>query len=267
MTTTDGSPGRAAVAAHFTRVADAYDAYWSDTLLPAGRALVAQLPMAEARVVLDIGAGVGSLHATLASAAPHGRVLLVDRAEGMIARAPVAAGRLVADADHLPLRDGSVDAATLAFMLQYIDDPARTLREVRRVLRDGGAVGVLVWGQMTLSRADEVWLEALDAAGAPSLEPLATYYDAADTVEKLHAVFDHAGYAAIEVGELPWSDHPDAELFVRRKQLLGSSSMRLAAWEPTAREHFLSTITREIARLDPAAFRDESQVLLGIGRA
>jgi ubiquinone/menaquinone biosynthesis C-methylase UbiE len=73
---TQSSKDRAAVAGHFTRVADAYRQYWSAALLPASRQLIDMLTMVNARAVVDVGAGVGSLYSTLSSAAPQARVVL-----------------------------------------------------------------------------------------------------------------------------------------------------------------------------------------------
>jgi malonyl-CoA O-methyltransferase len=255
------SSDRAAVATHFTRIASVYDRYWSAALLPASRQLVQLLRLRSSRAVLDVGAGVGSLHATLAAAAPAARILLTDRAAGMLARAPADADRIVADADHLPLRDGMIDVAVLAFMLQYLDDPTRTLREVRRVLRSGGHVGVLVWGITAESAAEHLWLAALDDAGAPEGTKLATYNDAVDTPDKLRDILSAAGYAHIDVHFLPWSDQPDLDTFIHRQQVLGASGRRFAVWDAQHRTTFLARMRTQLALLEPDAFLNQSEVL------
>jgi demethylmenaquinone methyltransferase / 2-methoxy-6-polyprenyl-1,4-benzoquinol methylase len=47
------------------------------------------------------------------------------------------------DALALPFADGGFDAATVGFGVRNVDDLEQCLRELRRVLRDGGRVGVL----------------------------------------------------------------------------------------------------------------------------
>jgi demethylmenaquinone methyltransferase/2-methoxy-6-polyprenyl-1,4-benzoquinol methylase len=47
------------------------------------------------------------------------------------------------DALALPFEDGSFDAATVGFGVRNVDDLDLGLRELRRVLRDGGRVGIL----------------------------------------------------------------------------------------------------------------------------
>jgi arsenite methyltransferase len=99
---------------------------------------------------LDVGCGPGSITAQLARAAgPDGLALGVDISEPMLARAVNAAagsqvGFLRADAQRLPLRDHSVDAAVSIAVLQLIPDPAATLSEIARVLRPGGRLAVMV---------------------------------------------------------------------------------------------------------------------------
>jgi arsenite methyltransferase len=99
---------------------------------------------------LDVGCGPGSVTAQLARAAgPDGLALGVDISEPMLARAVHAAagsqvGFLRADAQRLPLRDHSVDAAVSIAVLQLIPDPAATLSEIARVLRPGGRLAVMV---------------------------------------------------------------------------------------------------------------------------
>ena len=114
-------------------------------------------------VVLDVGSGPGNVTASLArSAGPDALALGVDISEPMLARAVSAqagpnVGFLRADAQQLPLRDDTVDAAVSLAVLQLIPDPTATLTEMVRVLRPGGRLAVMV---PTAGRAGELfrWL-------------------------------------------------------------------------------------------------------------
>jgi SAM-dependent methyltransferase len=110
-------------------------------------------------IALDVGSGPGSVTATLGRAAgPDGLALGLDISEPMLARAVSAqagpnVGFLRADAQQLPLRDETVDAAVSISVLQLIPNPAATLAEMARVLRPGGRMAVLV---PTLGRASSL---------------------------------------------------------------------------------------------------------------
>jgi ubiquinone/menaquinone biosynthesis C-methylase UbiE len=270
VTVTDqpnGAHAATTIAAHFTQIARSYQRYWSHALLPASRQLVDLLPLANARSVLEVGAGVGALYPTLAAAAPHARIVLTDPAGGMLRLAPTATARARATADQLPFRDGSFDAAILAFMLQYVPDARHTLRAVRRLLRPGSRVGIAGWGTMAESVAEQQWSAALDAAGTPQANRLATYYEAADSTEKLREMLTSAGYRDVQVRTLPWSDQPDLETFLHRQQVLGASGRRLAAWDPTRRAAFVSRMRLELGTLPVQAFLNRSEVLAATARA
>src|SRR5271169_4443398 len=111
-------------------------------------------------IALDVGAGPGSITASLARAAgPDGLALGVDISEPMLARAVRAeagpqVGFLRADAQRLPLRDQTVDAVVSIAVLQLVPDPAAALAEMARVLRAGGRLAVMV---PTAGRAARFW--------------------------------------------------------------------------------------------------------------
>lgn len=119
-------------------------------------------------VALDVGSGPGSVTPSLARAAgPDGLALGVDISEPMLARAVRAAagpqvGFLRADAQRLPLRDQTVDAAVSIAVLQLIPDPAAALSEIARVLKPGGRIAVMV---PTVRRLPQLW-QKLPSGGA-----------------------------------------------------------------------------------------------------
>src|ERR1700761_4386183 len=118
------------------------------------------LNIPEGGVTLDVGSGPGSITTSLAHAAgADGLALGVDISEPMLVRAVRAAagpqvGFLRADAQRLPLRDETVDAAVSIAVLQLIPDPAAALSEIARVLKPGGRLAVMV---PTAGRAAQLW--------------------------------------------------------------------------------------------------------------
>jgi SAM-dependent methyltransferase len=114
-------------------------------------------------IALDVGSGPGNITAALARAAgPNGLALGVDISEPMLSRAVSAeagpnVGFLRADAQQLPFRDETVDAAVSLAVLQLIPNPSATLAEIARVLKPGGRMAIMV---PTVGRAGELfrWL-------------------------------------------------------------------------------------------------------------
>ncbi|MGH2723359.1 MAG: class I SAM-dependent methyltransferase [Actinomycetota bacterium] len=134
----------------FERLAPDYDRL--NTALTFGmvrgwrRALVREARLAPGGQVVDVCTGTGQTLAEVAGAVgPGGLAVGVDFTPGMLRR---ARGRLVlADALALPLPDGAFDAAVSAFALRDVADQRAMLREMVRVTRPGGRVGILEIGR------------------------------------------------------------------------------------------------------------------------
>jgi len=119
------------------------------------RWLVRSLGLQPGARALDVATGTGDIARLLAEAvAPAGRVVGVDFSATMIERARARFGAShpaitfeTGDAMNLRFEDETFDAATISFGIRNVDDPVAGLREMRRVVRSGGAVGVLETGQ------------------------------------------------------------------------------------------------------------------------
>jgi SAM-dependent methyltransferase len=107
------------------------------------RDAVAFLAGARLRRVLDLGAGTGLLTEVLVAAGHD--VVAVDPSPEMLdqltARLP-GVEAIAGGAEVLPLADGSVDVIVAGQAAHWFDPPAAA-REMRRVLRPGGVVGLL----------------------------------------------------------------------------------------------------------------------------
>jgi demethylmenaquinone methyltransferase/2-methoxy-6-polyprenyl-1,4-benzoquinol methylase len=136
-----------AVRTMFDRIAPVYDAM--NVVMTAGldggwRAATVRAAVSPGDSVLDACCGTGDL--ALAALAAGGRVTGLDFSERMLERArrkSSAVEWVQGDALALPFDDGSFDAATVGFGLRNVEDHERALRELRRVLRPGGRLGVL----------------------------------------------------------------------------------------------------------------------------
>src|SRR5688572_27670884 len=107
---------------NYTDEAEVYERVWAPALRDFAAPLLDRLPP-DAGATIDVGSGVGALLGELRTRFPQANVIGVDRSEGMIRRADTTFGRAVADAQCLPLRDGSFDVATMLFMMFHLPDP------------------------------------------------------------------------------------------------------------------------------------------------
>lgn len=105
--------------------------------------------------VLDCATGTGDLALEFKrEVGQRGEVIGTDFCAEMLESAPGKARRAglevqfaVADVLALPYPDASFDVASIAFGIRNVDDPLRCLREMSRVVKPGGSVVVLEFGQ------------------------------------------------------------------------------------------------------------------------
>lgn len=105
--------------------------------------------------VLEIGFGTGRLLRKIARTARQGYVGGVDPSELMLHKGEMRTWRFRADgrveikwgeASHLPWPDNTFDKVAALHCFHLWDDPARAMAEIRRVLKPGGLVVLVVRG-------------------------------------------------------------------------------------------------------------------------
>ncbi len=98
--------------------------------------------------VLDVATGTGLVAAELVRRGAT--VVGLDQSEAMLARARARLnGRATfvqGEAESIPFADGEFDALTFTYLLRYVDDRAATMRELARVVKPGGAIGMVEFG-------------------------------------------------------------------------------------------------------------------------
>ena len=100
--------------------------------------------------VLDIGCGSGWLERMIAPRVPEGRVVGLDVSDEMVRRARQASLELdnvvfvPGGADEIPWQESFFTKAISVESAYYWPDPAKGLRQIFRVLREGGSAWILI---------------------------------------------------------------------------------------------------------------------------
>jgi demethylmenaquinone methyltransferase/2-methoxy-6-polyprenyl-1,4-benzoquinol methylase len=143
----------------FAGIAPEYE--WMGRLLSFGqdprwrRFLVSRVEVAPASTVLDVASGTG-LVARALRARGH-RVIALDPSEAMLRAGKPAGARILGRAEEIPFADTSVDALTFTYLLRYVDDPAATMLELARVVREGGRIASLEFHVPPVGWARTAW--------------------------------------------------------------------------------------------------------------
>lgn len=108
--------------------------------------------------ILDIACGTGALTRGVAnSIGPDGRVIGLDLSPDMLEFArkfplnqagPVSIEWREGDANALPFEDETFEVVFCQIGLMFFPDQVMALREMRRVLKPAGRLGVMVWGSI-----------------------------------------------------------------------------------------------------------------------
>ena len=123
--------------------------------------------------VLDCGCGPGSITLSIASLVDPGKVVGVDFGSSQIERATASASSAginnaqfrVGDCYSLPFDEGSFDRAFSHALMEHLSDPVRAMKELHRVLKPDGVIGVCSpdWGGFILAPPSPALTEAVEA--------------------------------------------------------------------------------------------------------
>jgi SAM-dependent methyltransferase len=139
--------------------------------------------------VLDLSGGSGIVGRLVAGRiAPGGTVVaLDDRAQ---------LGETLA---ALPFADRSFDAVLCQQGLPTMSDREHVLRELRRVLRAGGLIGVSVWGPIGRSPAFAALADSLGRRAGPGVSASVDWLFSLPEPAELRALLASAGFGTIRV--------------------------------------------------------------------
>jgi demethylmenaquinone methyltransferase / 2-methoxy-6-polyprenyl-1,4-benzoquinol methylase len=201
----------------FAGIALSYE--WVATVLSLGqdprwrRALAAAVCAKNEDRVLDVATGTGMVARALVRR--YGcRVIGLDQSADMLAAGSAAGRPLVrAQGERLPFADESFDHVTFTYLLRYVDDPAATLRELARVVKPGGRIASLEFGEPARQPWHALWraytragLPLLGRAVSPEWEQVGRFlarsipeFYARHPLETLVASWQSAGITGVEV--------------------------------------------------------------------
>jgi SAM-dependent methyltransferase len=165
--------------------------------------------------LLDVGCGPGTITVEFADRLAPGRVVGLDAAAEVIAKASQFERPhlefVVGDAYELPFEDDTFDIVHTHQTLQHVADPVAVLREMRRVAKPGGLVAA-----REVDYAGTFWFPEL-----PGLTDWLNLYERVhrsnggepDAGRRLKAWAQAAGFAEIEATASVWnfSDVEDRE--------------------------------------------------------
>jgi demethylmenaquinone methyltransferase / 2-methoxy-6-polyprenyl-1,4-benzoquinol methylase len=129
------------------------------------RALVGAVDPQPGWRVLDVATGTGLVAFALARrgcevTAPDQSEAMLGGARERLARHPGLEDRVTfvqGQAERLPFADASFDALTFTYLLRYVDDRAATMRELARVIKPGGPIGMVEFGVPAAGPLRALW--------------------------------------------------------------------------------------------------------------
>ncbi|KAF2089410.1 S-adenosyl-L-methionine-dependent methyltransferase, partial [Saccharata proteae CBS 121410] len=156
--------------------------------------------------VLDNGTGSGMLTSILKNAHPSIPITASDISRGMLETVVETAKKAgwkgvetrVLDAQRLDgLPDASFSHVVCSFVVSFVPDPAAAIKEMHRVARPNGALGIATWSRIS-------WTEPWERARR-TVEPgykIPTFlHPKATEKEDVKALLEEAGWQDVKVWE------------------------------------------------------------------
>lgn len=150
------------------------------------------------------------------------------------------------DAAELDMPDDAFDLVVCQQGLQFFSEPARALREVRRVLDDGGRLVLNVWQPLERHPVYRALMEAEARHLGADLTEVATPFVFGDEV-RLRTLLEEAGFDRVDVAEDTLDvTFGDPETFVALTVMAASAVMPdVAHDDPDQRAELIQAIARD----------------------
>jgi len=247
---------------------------------PMSLRMVAAAEVGPGQRVLDVGCGMGDPTLQVAVlVGPHGRVLGIDVAEGMIATAGERAAALglghvefrTADVMTVDLPAETFDVVLGRWSVIYVADVPGALARLRRALVPGGRIALSAWAPPEANPWIMIPMTAL--ARVRTLPPLdatvpGAFHLSADGA--LAKALVGAGFQAVgqERVMLSWFAHDADEFWAMTGDTAGPLASLFAGLSATERAQVKREVTEGIARFCAGdVYRIPAQAQLAWGRA
>lgn len=191
----------------YDAAADHYDheplGFWSHF----GRKTIERLQLQPGERVLDVGCGSGASAIPAAQrVAPHGRVIGVDLADGLLqlARAKAVAMGLrgvefrKGDMEQLDDPNESFDAVVSVFSIFFVADMPSLIRRLWRFVKPGGRLAITTWGPRFCEPMSSIWWNAVRCE-RPELHAAFSPWDRLTSCEAVERLFYDGGVQDVEV--------------------------------------------------------------------
>lgn len=235
--------------------AELYERYLSSTISdPWTRVLLEYAAPQPGEHALDLACGTGSVARHVAPlVGAGGKVVAFDISPDMLAVARTLSAPMGAtiewregNAVALAQPDGAFDLVLCQQGLQFFSDRAASLREMRRVLSDGGRVVLNVWQALQHHPIYAALFEATTRHLNAAISDVALPFSLWDAAE-LRSLLSEAGFERIEVTPRSLDIHlPSPERFVQLTVLGAATSIpAFAQLDPEAHSALVDAVTDE----------------------
>ncbi|MDQ4044115.1 MAG: methyltransferase domain-containing protein, partial [Chloroflexota bacterium] len=218
---------------------------WADELL-------ARVAITPGDRVLDVACGTGAVTRKAAAiAGADGTTTGIDISPPMLGILQAHARRAGVDiqpversADSLPFDDGTFDVVLCQQGLQFVPDRQMAVREMHRVLRDGGRAGVSIWRDAEHQGLLGAISEAIDRQfGTPANDPFRM-----GDADEVRDLFARAGFSDIAIEPVRRRVRfPSADQLVRLSVMSAAAVLpELAEASDDEREAAIAAIREDI---------------------
>jgi ubiquinone/menaquinone biosynthesis C-methylase UbiE len=214
--------------------AEAYEQYLGPAISdPWTRVLLEYAAPQPGERALDVACGTGSVARQVAPmVGAQGKVVALDVNQDMLAVAralPAPAGATIewleGNALSLDLSDDAFDLVLCQQGLQFFPDRPAALREMRRVLTEGGRVAISVWQALQRHPVYEALFKATARHLGATIADVELSFSLSDA-DELRTLLGDAGFQSIEISPRSLNIHlPSPERFVQLTVLGAATSI------------------------------------------